>query len=641
MKQKLFEKGKIGNVQIKNRIVLAPMGSKSDTDGGYEPRGIQYFEERAKGGTGLIITGMSMVCEKYETRPHNALTGHFHVDRLGLLCDKVHHYESKIFIQLSPGLGRLAFSDPDRIPYSASALPLKNDPKRLCTPFSREQIKELVTAMGRSALLAKHAEADGVEIHAYGGYLIDQFLTLAWNTRTDEYGGSLENRMRFLLEIIAEIKLTCGRQFPIVVKFTADQYTDTKGSRRLEEGLEIAKALEAAGADALHVDMGCYEKWYYQIPTVYRPDACQIHLAEAVKKVVSIPVIAQGKLGDPEIAEQVLESGKTDFVALGHQLICDPDWANKTKSGKYQDIVPCIGCNECLYGGFKGRLRCCSVNPLCYHEIEYPFELAKESKRVLVIGGGPAGMETAITASRRGHKVTLWEKTGRLGGNLIAAGAPAFKKDVAKYLKYLIHTLDSSGTNVVMGKDADAAEILAANFDHVVLATGSHAFMPPIQGIQSSSVISSTAALTGPSIKGKTVVIGGGLVGCETALHISETAENVILLEMLDDILLTAEHCSNNDQDLRNLMAQSTIDIRCNARVTGITETSMSLERNGVTETIECDTVVIASGYRSNNELAEELEDHLPSFRVIGDAVAPRKIINAVNEGFHFARIME
>lgn len=641
MKQKLFEKGKIGNVQIKNRIVLAPMGSKSAADGGYEPRGIRYFEERAKGGTGLIITGMSIVCEKYETRSHNALTGHFHVDRLGLLCDKVHHYESKIFIQLSPGLGRLAFSDPDRIPYSASALPLKNDPGRLCTPFSKEQIRELVIAMGRSALLAKHAGADGVELHAYGGYLIDQFLTSAWNKRTDEYGGNLENRMRFLIEIMAEIRQTCGSRFPIIVKFTADQYTDTEGSRHLEEGIELAKALEAAGADALHVDMGCYEKWYLQIPTVYRPDACQIHLAEAVKKAVKIPVIAQGKLGDPEVANQVIESGKTDFVALGHQLICDPEWANKTKNGKYRDIVPCIGCNECLYGGFKGRLRSCSVNPLCYHEIEYPFEPVKEPKKVLVIGGGPAGMETAITASRRGHKVTLWEKTGRLGGNLIAAGAPSFKKDVAKYLKYLIHTLDSSGTNVVLGKDADTSEIIASGFDHVVLATGSHAFMPPIPGIDCSHVISSTNALTGSALKGRIVVIGGGLVGCETALHISETAGHVTLLEMLDDILLTAEHCGNNDQDLRSLMTESAIEVRCGVRVTQITESGISLVRNGVTETVECDTVVIASGYRSNNQMAEELEDHLTSFRVIGDALAPRKIINAVNEGFHFARIME
>jgi 2-enoate reductase len=491
--------------------------------------------------------------------------------------------------------------------------------------------------MGFSALLAKRARADAVEVHAYGGYLLDQFQSELWNKRTDEYGGSLENRMRFTMEIIEEIKNTCGENFPIIVKFTPEH--GVSGGRTLDEGLKMAKMFEEAGVTALHVDMGCYEAWYLAISTVYSPEACQIYLSEAVKKVVNIPIIAHGKLQNPVTAEKVLTDENADYIGLGHQLLADPYWANKVKEGNYREIVPCIGCNECMYGGRLGRYRDCAVNPDCYHELDYPVYPAKDKKSVLTIGGGPGGMEAAITASRRGHIVELWEKTDKLGGNLIPAGAPSFKVDVNKLIDYLSYKTYQSGVNVRLCHEATAEKVLKGNFKAVILATGSNPFIPNIPGIDGQNVITSTVALTNEKpITGKVAVIGGGLVGCETALHIAETADEVTIIEVLDDILLTVQHNLNNDQNLRDLIKDSKVKVLCESKVISISEDSIDYTKDGNTNTIQCETVIIASGYRENNELETALQDEVEFFRSIGDSVFPRKILNAVHEGFHAAR---
>jgi len=635
---KLLEKTNIGRMEIKNRVAMAPMGTTADGDGGYSVRSIRYFEERAKGGTGLIITGRNASVLEYEGYSCSALSNFHHVNRLSTLAEKVHMYDAKLCVQIGPGLGRIMYIDPKTPPYSASAIPAFWFPDLICKELTVDDIHFITDKVGYSASLAKRAGADCVELHAYGSYLADQFLTSLWNHRTDEYGGSLENRTRFLIENITEIKRYCGQDFPVIVKYTPVHMIE--GGRKLEEGVEIGKLLEAAGADALHVDTGCYEVWYRQIPTVYEEDACQLFAAEAVKAAVNIPVIAQGKLSKPDMAEAALQEGKADIIAMGHQSLCDPEYVNKVAAGEYYDIVPCIGCNTCLHVGHLGRNYTCAVNPQCHHEDDYPVTPAKEKYRVLVVGGGPGGMMAATTAAQRGMDVELWEKTSRLGGLLLAAGGPSFKKPVMEYVEYAAGKVLRSGAKVRLNHEATPEKIIAGNYDMVVLAQGAAPVMPPIPGIDKPMVKNATEVLTGERLTGRVVIIGGGLVGCETALHCDQTAEQVVLVEMMDKVLKTVEESENNLMSLRDQFAASNVQIHTSAKVKKINDDSVEFEKDGEAVTVPCDTVVIAAGYHIKECMANQLEGKVKKLKVIGDCKHPAKIVDAVSQGFHAIRMM-
>ncbi len=634
----LFSKGAIGNMQLKNRVVMAPMGTKPLADGSYSPNAINYFEERAKGQTGLIITGANIVTTKYEERPENELSEFHQVENLAVLIERCHHHGTKVCVQLTPGLGRMVYCDPFNPPYSASAGTTSFwFPELKCRELTKDDIAYLVKRMAYSATLAKAAGADAVEIHGYGGYLMDQFHSSLWNHRTDEYGGSLENRLRFSLQTIAAIREACGQDYPVIMKFTA--YHGIEGGRELDEGIAMAKIF-AKHADALHVDVGCYEKWYKAISTVYQPDAHQMMIAQAVKAAVDVPVIGQGKLNTPELAESALKQGCVDFVGLGHQLLADPYWAKKAKQGHSDDIVPCIGCNECLLSGFSGKHYYCAVNPLCYAEKDYPLTPACAPRSVLVIGGGPGGMQAAIAAAERGFSVELWEKSDQLGGNLHAAGYPTFKHDVLKLITYMQHRMQQLNIPVHFNKAATAEDVLAGDYDKVILATGSRSIVPPIKGIEHAGIAGDY--LTGKKTCGKqVVVIGGGLVGCETAAFMQEQADKVSIVERFPDILTTVNHSKNNDLALRHMLAERKVDIIGDASVTQICADCVIYEKDGVRSEIPCDTVIIAAGYRSENALAQELEDKVPSLSVVGDAVSSRRILDAIHEAYHAIRVME
>ena len=634
---KLLTKGNIGSMELKNRVFMAPMGTQTEPDGSYPDRVIRYFEERAIGGTGLIITGANQVTLDYEARACNVLESSRSIEQLSFLVRRIHYNGAKICIQLTPGLGRMQLPTREGAPYSVSAVQAFWKPDITCKPYSIEQIHDLVKKMGEGAAKIKTAGADAVELHAYGGYLIDQFQSTLWNHREDEYGGDLNGRMRFTLEIIEEIKKTCGENFPIIVKYTP--YHGVEGGREIPEGIEMAKMFEKAGVAALHIDVGCYEAWYKAINTVYQASPTQAEVAAEIKKVVGIPVLTQGKLGDPQLAESVLQEEKADFIGLGHQSLADPQWVNKVQHHETYDIVPCIGCNECLYAGFSGKFLHCAVNPLCYNEDYYPMTKASERKRVLVIGAGPGGMMAAITAAQRGLDVELWEKANKLGGNLLAAGGPSFKKDVANYVNYLIGKVYRSDVKVKLMKEATAEEVIAGNFDKVIYAAGSRPFMPPIPGVvDNKAVVIANDILTNQASYGKNVVvIGGGLVGCEAAAHCAKKAESVTIVEMLEDILVTADHCLNNDQALRQLLKDRETKTIANAKVTHIGSDHIEYELNGETMKLAADTVVIASGFRSNDELYDQLNGKV-NIDKIGDAVAPDKILTAVHQGFHIIR---
>ncbi|MBM4761052.1 FAD-dependent oxidoreductase [Bacillus sp. B15-48] len=634
---KLLEKGNIGKMELRNRVFMAPMGTATEPDGSFSDRSIRYYEERAKGGTALIITGANQVTTKYEAKACNVLDTHRSFEQLNFLARRIHNHGAKLCLQITPGLGRMQLPTREGAPYSCSEVDAFWFPEITCKPYSIEQIQDIVQKMGEGAAKAKAAGVDAIELHAYGGYLMDQFQSTLWNKRTDEYGGDLQGRMRFTLEIIAEVKKTCGENFPILVKYTP--YHGVEGGRELPEGIEISKMLEAAGVAALHIDVGCYEAWYKAINTVYEEAPTQIDIANEVRKHVTIPVMSQGKLGNPGLAEKCLQEGKTDFIGLGHQSLADPNWVNKVKRHETYDIVPCIGCNECLYAGFTGKIIHCAVNPLCFNEDYYPVTKATEKKRVLVIGAGPGGMEAAITAAERGLEVELWEKTNQLGGTLLAAGGPRFKKGVANYVQYLAGKTYRSNIKLKLMKEATMEEVMAGNFDKVILATGSRASIPPIKGIEDNAkVVMANDILTDKKKYGdKVVVIGGGLVGCEAAAHCAEKAEKVTVIEMLDDILVTADHCLNNDQSLRQLLKDNEISIISKAKVTNLTDAAVEYVLEGEQYTLEADTIVIAAGYVSNDELFDQLNGKVDIDK-IGDAVQPDKILTAVHQGFHLAR---
>lgn len=633
----LFKKGQIGNMKLKNRVIMAPMGTKPESDGSYTQSAINYFEERAKGGVGMIITGANIATTKYEERPENELSNFHNVEKLAVLIERCHHHGTKVVVQITPGLGRMVYADPFNPPYSASDEAYSFwFPELRCRQLTVEDIHYLVDKIGYSASLAKAAGADGVELHGYGGYLMDQFHSTLWNKRTDEYGGSLENRLRFSTEAIASIKKYCGEDFPVLMKFTA--YHGIDGGRKLDEGVEMAKIFEKAGVSALHVDVGCYEVWYKAITTVYEEPMHQIFATKAVKAAVNIPVIGQGKLNDPNDAEEVLEKGYADFIGLAHQMLADPYWLAKVKQGHLDQITPCIGCNECLLGGFSGKHYYCAVNPLCYAEKDYQLTPAAEKKRILVVGGGPGGMEAAIAAAERGFEVQLWEKAMRLGGNLHAAGYPTFKRDVLKLVDYMERKILRLNVDVHYGKEATAEEIIAGQFDKVIIATGATSKMPPIDGIELASCANDY--LTGKKTPtGQVVVIGGGLVGCETALYMTELVAKVTIVEMLDDILKTVVHSKNNDLSLRHRIAAADIQLLTSAAVQKITEDAVVISQDGQEKQIPADTVIIAAGYDPVNQLEAAIEDYV-DVTVVGDAVASRKIMDAVHEAYHTIRVM-
>ncbi|WP_319755621.1 FAD-dependent oxidoreductase [uncultured Sphaerochaeta sp.] len=633
---KLLEQTCIAGMKLRNRTYMAPMGTQTNADGSFSDRSIRYYEERAKGGFALIITGANQVTMEYEAKACNVLGTAKAFEQMNFLARRIHNHGAKLCIQLTPGLGRMQFTTGDVRPYSASEVDSFWFPEVKCKAFSKEDIQFLVTKMAEGAATAKNAGADAVELHGYGGYLMDQFQSTLWNKRTDEYGGSLENRMRFSVECVKAIRQAVGPNFPILYKFTP--YHGVEGGRELDEGTAMAKILEEAGVDALHVDVGCYEAWYKAINTVYQPPMVQLPVAAEIKKHVTVPVLSQGKMQNPADAEAALQDGKADMIGLGHMAIADPYWVQKVKKNETYDITPCIGCNECLFAGFSGKILHCAVNPLAFAEDYYPVGKDDSSKRILVIGGGPGGIMAALTAEQRGMQVELWEKRNVLGGLLLAAGGPRFKKDVKDYVDYLVGKLHRSSVKVLLMKDGTPEEVLAGGYDKVIFATGATPVMPPIKGIDQEWVTGANDLLTNKKTYGKqVVVVGAGLVGCETACHCAEKADSVTMIEMLPEILATTRHCKNNDQALRQLIEDCKVKSVTSAKVLSFEDGKVIYEKDGKKHTLEADTVAIAAGYKANTELYDALSDKVDC-ALVGDAENPDNILSAVHHGFHAVR---
>ena len=616
---KLFNEGHIGTLSLKNRIVMAPMGiDYIDEDYGFSEKAMDYYVARAKGGTGLIITGATLVSAEFE-KPQSSflLDSENKIERIKKLADGIHYYNSKLCIQLSLGVGKIGYVS-------------ENNP-----PYSENEIHRLLNSFENAALLAKSAGVDAIEIHGYGGYLIDQFHSSLWNSRTDEYGGSFEGRMKIGIEIIKRIKKSCGEDYPIIYKFTPTHLI--KGGREIEEGIKMAKYLQEAGVTALHVDIGCHACWHNAIPTIYQEPAIHEKYIKLIKEEVDIPVIGHGKLGYPEVAERIIKDGISDFIALGHYSLADPEWANKVKENRVEEIVPCIGCNECMFSILSGEPVSCGVNPLCGREGEEIIE-ADVKKSVLVIGAGPGGLETAVTASKRGHKVTIWEKGERIGGNLIPASSPNFKNDLKRLIKYYENQLNKLNINIFFNKEGNEEEILKENPDVLVISTGSEPIIPRIDGIESKNVHLATDILVDDGKIGEEVIVaGGGFVGCETAIYLAEKGKKVTIVEMKDSIL--AEPMAlNNMLALRTMLAKNKIEIISGNKLTKIkVDKAVLTNSNGEVREVKCDSLVLALGFKSLQNLKEKDNLKVKDIKIIGDASAPRRINHAIAEGFQVA----
>lgn len=641
----LMDRINLAGVDIRNRTCVCPMGDPvADADGEMSERETRYFLERARGGFGLIFTGANYVVRDHEVPESNILDSWHHSKVLSYMVDQLQREGAKVCVQLTLGLGRVNFTSPYDPPKSSSNTKSFWFPDLECIPFTTVEIKHMIERFGYSAFLAKNAGADMVEMHAYGGYLIDQFTSKLWNTRTDEYGGSIENRMRLIFELRESVWNHCGKDFPLVIKFTPDHAYP--GYRDLDEGMEMLKLLDDGGFAMLHLDKGVYECWHEAIPSAYQEEGSQLYLAIAAKEAgIKTPLMVQGKLDNPKLAEKVISEGIAEMVGLGHGSLADPWWPKKVKNKKYYDITPCIGCNECIRSIHSGAELFCAVNPRNAFEREYELTPTTEQDRILVVGGGPGGMMAAITAAQRGYEdIELWEKDHELGGALRAGSAPSFKFQTARYMEYLKRQVAKYDINVKLNKEATADDILAAKPDAVIIAAGATPIVPNLPGSEKNHVIESCDLLTNRLETGtKVVVLGGGAVGIETALMLDKQGKDVTVVEMLDKVLAKAKESPNQRFAVMAEIEKSNIKVMTGTTLTRVDKNKVlvTASSGGSEEEIPCDTLVIAVGFKTDNSLRDMLGDKIKKVYVIGDNRNPAKVKDAVHDGYHVARLLD
>jgi len=636
----LFEPGSIGTMTLKNRLIMPPISTNlAAKDGTVSEELLFHYAERAKGGVGLIV--VENACIAYplarhgETQPR--IDNDAFIPGLRRLTEAIHRAGAKVAVELAhPGMNADLRYLEGEIPIGPSAIPRQDGviPKAL----SRDEVAGVIDAYIEAARRAKEAGFDAVELQACHGLLINQFLSPLTNKRQDEYGGDRNNRIRFLVEIVKGIKQRLGADYPVMVRLVAEDLVE--GGVTLEEAQWFARRLEEAGADAIHPDFGLGSKEKRLDPMPY-PQAWRVYLAEEIKKHVSIPVIAVGVIREPHVAEEILKTGKADFIALGRALIADPDWPNKAQAGEERAIRKCISCNECV---MARHVECaplrCTLNATVGRAPEtVRLERAAVPKRVLIIGGGPAGMEAARVAAMCGHHVALYEKEPRLGGTLNVASVPPGKEKLNWITEYYDYELSRLGVEIHLGQALDAEKVRALKPDVVIIATGSKPVLPPIPGVDGPNVLTAKDLLarrlrfTGQRI----VVIGGGTVGLETANYLAVQGNHVTVLKRYETFGRGSDPLYL-DYLLRELKANG-VKIMTGVKVEAIKPEAVLVQgKDSEKHLIPADRVVLAATAKPVNELARDLRDLNPI--VIGDAVEPRKIIHAIAEGYRTARVI-
>lgn len=525
-----------------------------------------------------------------------------------------------------------------RQPVAPSAIPCKHVgvmPREL----SLAEIEEIQNAFAEAARRAKQAGFDGVEIHGAHGYLICEFLSPYTNKRTDKYGGGLENRALFALEIIKKVRDKVSNEFTVGYRMSADEYVP--GGLTIEETSGFARMLENANVDYVHVSAGIYESLPHMVPPMYVERAHLVHLAEGIKKAVNIPVITVGA-HDVETAEKALQEGKADLVALGRPLIADPELPQKLASGRIDDIRPCIRGNEgCLSRFNLGQTIRCEVNPAVGREGEFKITPAVTSKNVVVVGGGIAGMEAARVAALRGHEVTIIEKRDRLGGHLIEASAPRFKEKTKQLLEWATNQVRKNGVKVQLKTEVTPSLVEKLKPGVLIIAVGSDFIVPAVPGVDSPCAATAGDVLLGKKAIGdRVVVVGAGLVGCETALYIAEELrKKVIIIEMLNEMLVEVENLCKTA--LTERLQEAGVEVRLGWHLDKIIDKGVVCrDKMWQRHKVEANTVVFATGLAARKGLVEELKTLVPEVYVIGDCVEARKIYHAFEDAWRVALLI-
>lgn len=642
----LFTPWKIGNVEIKNRIVLCPMGGTSlfgwmeHTGNHFDKEAARFFLEKAQNNVGLIIPGIAPIRSTfmgqwlYQNKKMFAELRDF--------MEEIHKTGAKLFIQITAGMGR-SWAIPTplvmlhnmpvvrdiikpiiNIPYqsaSPSELPSRWSDKMTCREMTVKEIEEIIDAFAKTAVLCKEAGVDGVEVHAvHEGYLLDQFTLKYTNKRTDKYGGSFENRYRFATDIVKAIKAACGKDYPVSLRYSVEskvkdfcvgavpgeEYTEM--GRDMEESEKAARYLQDAGYDMLNADNGTYDSWYWAHPPMYMPQNCNLEDVAHIKKFVNIPVVCAGRM-EPDIGAKAVADGLIDGVGVARQFLADSKWVTKLIEDRLEDIRPCICChNACFnmahYRGVANaqsiydasHIARCALDPTVMQSNKYKLTPAKKQKNIAVIGGGIGGMEAAMVCAKRGHKVTLYEKSDKLGGVFIAAAAPSYKEKDRDLISWYRREIAKHPIDIKL--NTEIKDITALGADEIIVATGAKANRIPVKG--NNLGIEAVEFLLGEKEVGENVVIiGGGLTGCEIAYELYLQGKKPTIVEMQNDLIVSDKICLANTSFLRDFFNANKVPVHLETKLSEIDEDGVTVtDKDGKSFKISADSVILSTGYR-------------------------------------------
>ena len=654
----LFTPFQVNKLTIKNRLTVSPMGQfflMYNDKGNYSFNMMDYLCDKARGGYGLIVLGglpSDMLVDKknpLEDQVSPLYAPKHFKNAAGNMLDRVHAYGTKVFIQLSTGHGRM------RLEKCPSPLPYLYDPSHINEALTKEEIELKIEQEIQCAKFAKEMGFDGVEVHAmHWGYLLDQFAQPLTNKRTDEYGGDLDGRLLICKKMIDGIREVCGPDYPVSIRMglkwwmkdfnKASLWGDEEIGRTVEDSIAIAKKLEEYGYDMLDCNSGTYDSFYYSCPPYYQPYGYNVELARQVREHIHIPIVLAGKMDDPDVAEAAVATGACDAVAIGRGTLADPMFAKKLEMGCPEKIRPCISCQNCIKALFDIGSVQCSVNPNVTQEFSYALHPALQKKKIMVVGGGVAGMEVARSAKLRGHDVELFEAEDHLGGHLNEAGSHPFKTGIAKLNLWYQRELKELGIPVHLSTPVNADMVKSAGFDTVVLSVGSYHFIPKfVKGYDHPKAVVSYDVLMGKRELGdNVVVVGGGLTGSELAYDLARYAgKKVTLVEALPDILSSGPAVPQPvNLMLRDLLDYYKVDIRAGHKIIGVNDEGAVIEGTDTGEqlTIPADDVVFCIGLKPNKSLKEELMYCGIEIFEVGDGVTVGNIRTAVSAAYEIAR---